>query len=127
MDLQLSKVYLDTKSIPGLTHFITQLFDIQPGIDDQGETYLPLGNLNIYLIEKDRVCKSGMQFHFQFDSLEELEAFKMKLEFYYYRESVKHPVEFTQQGKYTGITFIDPDGRNWRVEFPLELEQGLHP
>jgi hypothetical protein len=122
MHLQIDKVILHTNSISRLSQFITQLFELSVEVDQLGQSFCDFGNLRLYFLESGEVrthqLNFNSQFVFQASSLEELNEFKQKLEFYYYREGIDYSPLITQSMTSSQLYFIDPDHRTWLLECP---------
>ena len=125
MDLQIDKVILHTKSISGLSQFVTQLFELPVEVDQFGKSFCDFGNIKVYFEESFSNVSivpskhKDTNFVFKILNVEELEAFKLKLEFYYYREAIEYKLKIERTANTHELKFIDPDGRTWLLESPM--------
>lgn len=120
MNLSFDKFVLQTQSIESLAQFITQLFDVEPSIDAFGQSFFNIGGICLLLKKSEKNfskdCNIGLIF--QVDSVEIIEQFQMKLQFYYYREKLENSSQVTTESNRYRLSFNDPDNRLWIIESP---------
>lgn len=133
MDLQISKAILHTQSISRLSQFVTQLFELSINVDQSGQSYCDFGAIKLYFkeIKVDQIkvdhghAGEDINFVFNVSSRKELEEFKLKLEFFYYREQIKFKPIILDYKDHSELNFIDPDGRKWLLDFQPTNSQNL--
>lgn len=118
MHLSFEKLILQTQDVGKLAHFISHLFDIGPEVDSFGETFFVLGGVKLSLVNADNL-QSNTCLSFVVDDYSVLENFKMKLEFYYYREAIENSCLVLE----SSLSFKDPDNREWILELPQQSSQ----
>lgn len=126
MQFRLEKLILQTKSVAVLAQFITSLFDAPPHVDEQGFTYFEIGSMRLYLAESElQNLNSNVNLSFWVDDFLFIEDFKMKLQFYNYREENNCEFNIECFEQIQKITFKDPDKRTWIIESPIQLSSQL--
>jgi len=114
MNINFSKLILLTKNKSNTYRFLSFIFDSDIYLDQNGLEFTRIGNINLYLEDKEnlRVGPHGF-FAFSVDSQQDLKDLKSKIDLYCYREKTNLPEVLLKDKR---LSFKDLDGNIWQVE-----------
>lgn len=124
MELKLGKIKLLTSDIKKLTSFLSFIFDEAPNVLNDQNVYFNFLGVQFHLVES----KSSDSFQnsticFECESLELLDVFKQKLEFYQYKSDTTCIKPKMLENT---LLFTDTDQREWEFFVPKSLERPIN-
>jgi len=119
MDINFSKLILPTTNKTRLFNFIKSVFDSDVLIDQEGLEYTRVGGVNIFFNEVGKRSSYPKSFFsFEVKDSTNLEDFKNKIEFSFYRDDLGKP-KYKLLEK--SLEFCDPDGNKWVIELESQM------
>jgi hypothetical protein len=121
--LQLSSIQILTSDSGKMMDFLTHMFELEIQIQDKELSancdYVTINGIKFEIVEmkgyKTPKCL-GSAFQISVEHLSDLEAYKQKHSFYFYRNELnQNTQEVTSFKNYSYLDIADPDKRIWRV------------